>query len=165
MKIPLFDDAHRLACRRQHRVFGQYLALQSWVRGLDCIVVERRDLEHYLGLERLKGARIEWLKDDLLPWFPYQQDYQMGGRSNSIHSLFLARVPVATFLSEESLTTEDRITAMPAGSPKTGLLVPSNRFWPPPTEKEIIAQLAVQASGLAVPQDYPLLDRVMALGK
>ena len=37
---------------------------------------ERRDLEQCLGSEQLKEARFEWLKDDLLPWFPYQRDYQ-----------------------------------------------------------------------------------------
>ena len=83
----LFDDAHRVSCRRQHRVFGQYLALQAWIRGLECIVLERRDLENYLKLERLKEARVDWFKDDLLPWFPHQETYEMGGDNYSLHSL------------------------------------------------------------------------------
>ncbi len=98
VRISLFDDQHRLACRRQHRVLGQYLAMQAWVRGLDCIALEKRDLEHYLGLERLKGTRFEWFRDDVTPWFPHQETYEISGRENSLHSLFLARVPIAAHL-------------------------------------------------------------------
>ena len=79
MRKSLFADQHRLACRRQHRVLGQYLAMQAWVRGLDCIVLEKRDLDHYLSLERLKEPRVQWVRDDLTPWFPHQETYENSG--------------------------------------------------------------------------------------
>src|SRR2546425_367851 len=67
---PMVSDGHREFCRRQHRVIGHFLALQAWRRAVDCIVLERQHLESFLGLERFKRARQEWLMTDLLPWFP-----------------------------------------------------------------------------------------------
>ncbi len=39
------------------------------MRGLDCIVLVRGDLEAFLGLKRFKSTRVKWLKEDLKPWF------------------------------------------------------------------------------------------------
>lgn len=66
------SDAHRECCKRQHRILGNYLAVQAWVRGLDCVVLTRQDLETFLDLKRFKWSRLYWLQKDLRPWFPYQ---------------------------------------------------------------------------------------------
>ena len=59
-------DPHREFCRNQHRIIGHYLAVQAWLRGLDCIVLVRGDLQTFLALERFKGTRVDWLQEDLL---------------------------------------------------------------------------------------------------
>ena len=34
------NDPHRYACQRQHRIVAHYLAVQAWLRKLDCIVLD-----------------------------------------------------------------------------------------------------------------------------
>jgi hypothetical protein len=65
------EEPHRESCRRQHRILGHYLAVQAWIKGLDCGVLLRKDLEKFLDLERFKKTRIEWLCEDLMPWFKH----------------------------------------------------------------------------------------------
>src|SRR6266513_5147329 len=99
-------DFHRESCRRQHRVLGHYLAVQSWVRRLDCIVLERQDLKSFLELKRFKSRRVQWLQEDLTPWFPHQTPYYSARSKSSIHSLFLSRVPMEKHLPGGTMTTE-----------------------------------------------------------
>jgi len=60
------------------------------MRGLDCIVLVRWDLEAFLGLERFKNTRVKWLTEDLKPWFPSRTPYYRTQAPSSINSLFLA---------------------------------------------------------------------------
>lgn len=146
-------DAHRESCRRQHRVLGHYLAVQAWLRGLDCIALEREDLEAYLGLERFKSERIKWLIDDLLPWFPYKSDFYKSNAESSLHSLFLARVPVVGWLPMESMSTEDRIRAIDKKAPKTALLHVGKKGKKRVRETDVVRYLAILDSGLLNPED------------
>lgn len=148
-------DPHRDSSKRQHRVLGHYLALQAWVRGLDCIVLGRSDLEAFLGLERFKSSRVHWLCEDLKPWFPHQTAYYKSSAPSSIHSLFLARVDMTTHLPSGSMTTDLRISKIDAKAPKTQKFIPEGSPWKPPLEQDMVAQLAVISAGLAVPNDYP----------
>jgi hypothetical protein len=61
------DTFYRTACARRHHIIGHYLAVQAWIRGLDCIVLDRADLEFFLGLQRFKSVRVTWLREDLRP--------------------------------------------------------------------------------------------------
>jgi len=144
------NQAYRAACRRQHRVVANYLAVEAWSRVLDCIVLVREDLEKLLGLKRFKSVRVKWLRVDLAPWFPYQEPYFRSSALSSIDSLFLSRVPIAKHLPEGSMTTDERIARMVAGSP------PTKRFSKGrakvPDEADIVARLAVLAAGLDVPK-------------
>src|SRR6266446_9281834 len=108
------SDPHREFCRRQHRIIGHYLAVEAWRRGLDCIVLVRDDLEAFLGLERFKSKRNRWIMEDLKPWFRYQQPYYLTKVQNSIHSLFLSRVPIMKHLPSGPMTTEARIAGLAA---------------------------------------------------
>ena len=147
-------DFHREACRRQHRMLGQYLAMQAWIRGLECIVLQRRDLEHFLSLERFKNTRVQWLKEDLTPWFPHQEAHYKTAAPSSIHSLYLSRVPMGSHLPRGSMTVDARIQKMASSAPKTERFLKDIGLWRPPTEQDIVSQLAVISAGLAVPQDY-----------
>lgn len=156
----LIRDPHREYARKQHRIIGHYLAIQSWIRNLDCIVLTRSDLEGFLGLERLKSARVEWLKEDLSPWFKFQQPYFNSSSPTSINSLFLSRVAFDGYLPEGSMTTDERITGIASNGPATAKFIPEDSHWLPPTEPDMIGQLAIISSGLSVPQDFPAKRKV-----
>jgi hypothetical protein len=144
-------EPHREYCRRQHRVLGHYLSIEAWRRGLDCIALERADLEVLLGLKRFKDARIQWLRHDLQPWFPHQKSYKKTKAPSSLHSLFLARVPIQQYLSNTPMTTVERVKAMGAGAPKTGRFFGDAGVTKRPTEEEIVSRLALLTSGLLEP--------------
>ena len=137
---------HREYCRRQHRTLGQYLATEAWLRGIDCLVIERVDLLSFLGLKQFKSERISWLQKDLEPWFPYQV---RSPSHSSLGDLFLSRVPIADFLPGDSMTTDDRIARMPSDAPLTQKFSKGRRF---PSEEEIIAHLAKLSAGLVLPK-------------
>lgn len=151
-------NSHREACKRQHRVLGHFLAIQAWLRGLDCIVLEREHLEEFLGLERFKGTRVEWLQEDLKPWFAEQTTYFNSKSESSLHSLFLSRVSMTGWLSSDSMTTEKRISQLPERAPKTALFSSKvkgkhSSF----KEVDIVRYLAILDSGLLSPQDLSSL--------
>lgn len=152
------SDAHRKSCKRQHRVIGNFLSMQAWLLGVDCIVLIRSDLEKFLGLKRFRSTRIKWLLQDLRPWFRYQEDYYSTSSSpSSIHTLFLSRVPIKPYLTEESMTTSQRINRMPDEAPKTKLFskAPLGKMH---DESQIVSQLAQLASGLIEPS--PKIRRI-----
>lgn len=140
---------HRDSCKRLHRIVANYLAVQAWTGQLDCLVLDRQDLEHFLQLERFKSSRVEWLQEDMRPWFPHQAAFYRSGSPSSIHSLFLSRVPIEEHLSSETMTTPERIALMAHDAPPTALY----SSWRPkrPTEEEMIAELTFFSNGLRVP--------------
>ncbi|MDZ4689357.1 MAG: hypothetical protein SH850_30140 [Planctomycetaceae bacterium] len=130
-------------------MLGHYLAVQAWLRGLDCIAIEREDLEFYLGLKRFKSERIKWLLADITPWFPFNSAFYKSSAASSLHSLFLSRVAIDEWLSTDSLTTVRRIAQIPSNAPKTALLFPEGKNQV--TETDVVRYLAVLDSGLASP--------------
>jgi hypothetical protein len=155
-------DAYREGCRRQHRIIAHYLAVQAWLRKLDCIVLARDELEKFLGLQRFKAERVKWLRDDLKPWFPYQVPYYRTGAESSIHSLFLSRVPISKHLPTGSMATSQRIAGMAKEAPPTALF--SKGVKSIPDEKQIVGELAVLSAGLASPVDAEMSVLLQALG-
>lgn len=115
----------------------------------------RSDLVKFLDLERFKSIRVKWLTEDLKPWFPYQEAYYSTKDRASIHSLFLSRVSINSFLSDEDMTTEERIRRMPPGSPRTQgfSLSQTGREVPVPSEAEMVSRLIILATGLESPSD------------
>lgn len=145
------NEPHRESCRRQHRVIGNYLAMEAWTRGLDCIVLIRSDMESFLGLRRFKSTRVNWLKADLMPWFPYQEAYFKTGSPSSIHSLFLSRVPISRHLPSGTMTTDKRIAGIAKDAPKTKRFSTSSTKVP--GEAKILSDLVLLASGLDIPAE------------
>ncbi|HXP87220.1 MAG TPA: hypothetical protein VN841_20985 [Bryobacteraceae bacterium] len=145
-------DPHREFCRWQHRTIGHYLAVQAWVRGLNCLVLVRADLEAFLGLKRFKSARVKWLKEALKPWFPHQTAYFKSAAPSSIHSLFLARVSMDKHLPSGSMTTDNRILGMAAEAPRTERFTAKDDGSEVPSHAKIVSQLSVFVAGLDVPK-------------
>jgi hypothetical protein len=149
------EDFYREACRRKHRVLGHYLAIQAWLRKLDCIVLQRRELEHFLGLERFKSTRVTWLINDLKPWFPFHVSYYLSNSPSSIHTLFLSLIDMVTHLPKGTMTTDQRISRLAPDAPKTEkfLLKTSAK---PPSEEHIVSELALVTAGLREPAIFSL---------
>jgi len=143
------NQVHREACRRQHRVIANYLAVEAWSRGLDCIALDRNDLETLLGLKRFKSTRVTWMRQDFAAWFPHQQAYYRATALSSINALFLSRVPIEEHLPEGTMTTAERIAGMGVGAPPTAAFSKGRRRIP--DEATIVSRLAVLAAGLDVP--------------
>lgn len=64
------SDYREFAARR-HRIFSHYLETYCWRNHADCILLTRYELEDYLSLEKFKGERLEWLKEDIRDSFPF----------------------------------------------------------------------------------------------
>jgi hypothetical protein len=109
--------------------------------------LERHHLESFLGLERFKRARKQWLIEDLRPWFPHHEKIRRHGTASSLASLFLSRVSLDDF-PRGSMGTAERIEKM---------TVRACVFKPPRGSKAgdeatMVSQLALLASGLAAPR-------------
>lgn len=142
-------DPHREHCRRTHRILGQYLAIEAWLRGVDCLVIERYELLRYLGLEKLHGARHDWIQLDLKPWFPYP-DFSVD--NTKLEAMFLSRVPIENHMDSFAASTEDRVETLG----HSGIVVQIFSFGPKlSTEAQIVGYLAQLSAGLVDPDVRP----------
>lgn len=123
-------------------MLGHYLAIQAWVKGLDCLVIKRSQLANFLGLERFKGRRIEWLREDLIPWFEYFYDlYSLG----SFSGVYLSRKRFPRPLGSKSMNDKQRINALSEVS------IVAAELESMPKEEEVVSLPALWAVGLKIP--------------
>jgi hypothetical protein len=113
--------------------------------------VDRQDLEAYLGLERFKSERIKWLLEDLKPWFPHNSAYYKSNAESSLHSVFLARVKIGSWLPTATMTTAQRIAKISKDAPKTELLFVPATGKKRVLESDVVRFLAILDSGLTAP--------------
>jgi hypothetical protein len=132
-------------------VLGHFLAIQAWLRGLDCLVLEREDLEAFLGLSRFKKERVRWLQADVQPWFPHQYPIEQGNTGYSLHSLYLSRVPIEKWIPDGRLTTEERLAAFSKRAPKTARFSSGSGNSSRVDEEDVVRYLALLDSGLVRP--------------
>lgn len=83
------DTLHRELCRRQHRIIGLELLLQAWISQVDALILDRAELSRFLGISRFKSSRIEWIQEDLKPYFPHQSILNKSQSPDSLHSIVL----------------------------------------------------------------------------
>jgi hypothetical protein len=149
-------DAYREYCRAQHRAIGHYLASRAWLLGVDCVVLDRRDLEALLDLRRFKQERLAWLERDLLPWFPHQKLlYYSNKPGRPFASMYLSRVSfdgLPDDLMSRTMSPQVRVARMneQACGLKTALL--AERHAKRVTLVDIAAELAVSMAGLVAPK-------------
>jgi hypothetical protein len=98
----------------KHRLLAIFCSLQAWQRQLDGIWIDRVPLLSYLGLERLKPDRVEWIARDFEPWFQYHDHYTSNENGEWVSELSFARVPIT--YSEQPPIRIERLQL-----PKTGL--------------------------------------------
>ena len=61
----------REGARRQHRGLAMFCVLYCWHHNKKAVFVRKELLLHYLGLERMKGTRYEWITEDIAAYFPH----------------------------------------------------------------------------------------------
>lgn len=61
----------REGARRQHRGLAMFCALYCWHHNKTAVFLRKEVLLQYLGLERMKGTRYEWIIEDVVAYFPY----------------------------------------------------------------------------------------------
>lgn len=111
----------REGARRQHRAVALFAVVQCWIRGLDGLAFERRHLERLLGLERFKGARVGWLREDFRDFFPHDRVYWITGKNRSLGSVITSRVSLDEAVPNGNMTTRARIAKVPEGGPKLAM--------------------------------------------
>ena len=148
---------HREQCKRQHRLFGLFLAIQTWREGIDGIEVDRRFLESFFGLSRFKGVRITWLLQDIKPWFSFSVQRHYSPGPVAIASLVLSRVPISwdkirVENIRDILARQDLGRRVPKGQgSSTEYQGPTRRRLMYPDEKWVTEYLLQLAAGLREP--------------
>jgi len=66
----------REGAKRQHLSLAMFCVLYAWEHNKQAILISEEMLKSYLGLQRLKAARITWLLEDVKNYFEcsYQTD-------------------------------------------------------------------------------------------
>src|SRR6266513_1768191 len=105
MKTKPYDEHYR----RRHRIVGHYLAITAWIRGLDCIVLDRNDLQSLLSISNTGEDRVKQFVEDIKPWFQFNKPYYRPGSKTFVKSLFLSRAKLDSYLPKGRMGVDQRI--------------------------------------------------------
>jgi hypothetical protein len=145
-------EPHRDFCRRQHRMLALHLSLEAWRTGVDCLLLERLHLEEFLNLQRFKSTRIQWLLEDVRPWFAHPYPIHTEGALDSLQRLYLSRIPLERrfLIQDADVEAEDFLPWLREQGLRIGLL---RALQPdgPLTEEFLVTRFALLASGLVEP--------------
>jgi hypothetical protein len=100
-------EPYREALRRAHRLLGVYASLWCWTHRVDAIALPREQLLPFLGLERMRNDRIDWLKSDVKDFFPHAWA-TVFSRSGNYATLYLSRYQFPAKGKEGYMDDEDR---------------------------------------------------------
>lgn len=151
----------REGARRQHRTTALFAVIQCWLRNLDGLVLLRQHLERLLGLERFKETRVDWLREDLSEFFPYQEVYWITGKQKSFGSLYISRTELAPYLPSGSMTDPKRIDGIPENGPRLAMF----KIWSRPDQEKVLSafEAAVPFFADSANYDERLLSSYLAL--
>ena len=99
----------REGARRQHRAVALLAVIQCWLRNVDGIVFSREHLERLIGLERFKGTRLEWLKEDFSEFFQYHLAVPTSRTPGSFASFYVSRRSFESKLPGGTMSDEQRV--------------------------------------------------------
>jgi len=135
------EEVYRETQLRLHRVLGAYLAMKSWKNGIDCVILERDTLLSFLEIERMRNARIDWLKEDLKYLFKYPHMTNTTS-TKTYATLYLSRVKIPSNSGVwKSMTSEERIIKMQEIGIKAQVLEL-------PSEKKLLTKMALISNGI-----------------
>lgn len=146
----------REGARRQHRMLAVFAVLQCWLRCLDGVVLKKTHLQRILGLKRFKRTRVNWLREDLREFFPYQTVFWVSGKMdaegelNSFACLWVCRRTLEGIIPQGEMSTEKRLAALPSSGPQLKLLT----LWPESLSKETQRAFTESAPFLADTANY-----------
>lgn len=64
-------EAAREDARRQHRSLAMYCSLFCWYHNKQAVYVSKDLFLQFIGLERLKDIRFQWVQEDVNPYFQF----------------------------------------------------------------------------------------------
>ncbi|HYE35961.1 hypothetical protein [Methylocaldum sp.] len=151
----------REGARRQHRTAALFAVIQCWLLSLDGLAFSRQHLQRLIGLERFKGTRVDWLREDLSEFFPYQEVYWFTGKQNSLGSLFVSRRELKPYLPVGSMSDKERIKNIRPNGPRIAMF----KMWARPDEEKVLKtfKAAVPFFADAANYDERLLSAYLAL--
>ena len=141
----------RTLAKRQHRLLAMHLALCCWLRQKDAVILERSTFTEYLGLERVKLSRVYQFEHDVKTWFPFSISFYLTKKEDSFSSIILSRIEIPQVVKSGSKSMDERVEV---ASGVGFLLARSKELshrYPTILEKDVVAELAVWASGLDDP--------------
>jgi hypothetical protein len=141
MKTKPYDEHYR----RRHRIVGHYLGITAWIRGLDCVVLDRSDVQTSLKTSDVRKDRVNQFVADIEAWFKFHNEYYKPN-SRTLKSLFLSRVNLDS-LPKGLMGVDQRIaTAITAnGALKIERFSSIRGSNPAPSETEMVSSLALMA--------------------
>jgi len=149
MKTKPYDEHYR----RQHRIVGHYLAVTAWIRGLDCIVLDRSDVQTLLRISDTREGRVTQFVADIKPWFQFNKAYYKPQSKTFLKSLFLSRASLDSYLPKGRMGVDQRIAkAITAnGALKIERFSNIRGSNSAPSETEMVSYLALLAAGIKSP--------------
>jgi len=140
--------------KRHHRILGLYLAVLAWTNNLDALVLDRVSFTRFLGLERVKRARLQQFKEDIEEWFPFTCHYFSDG--DTLHSLYISRVPMDGAIPKGTMRDPERVKGARESLFAIAELKSLRKDIEMIKEDEVISFVALLAAGLAAPSrgDY-----------
>lgn len=136
------EKRYREACPRHHRTLARYFAVFAWKHSAGCVVVGRAAPERLLNLKQFRAKRLDWLQEDVAPWFPRAAPRM---DKEKLEAFLLSRltVPRGTLLSWPNLSTQA------AGLGHTGLrAVEFHGRASIPDESAVVGSMSLIATGL-----------------
>jgi hypothetical protein len=157
MKTKPYDEHYR----RLHRIVGHYLALTAWTRDLDCIVLDRDDVQSLLNISNTGEDRVRQFVADVQPWFKFSKPYYKPGSKTYLRSLFLSRVSLDSYLPKGRMGVDQRIARATTanGTLKIERFVSIRNSDPIPSEEDMVSYLALLAAGVKTPTQKTKTDK------
>ncbi|MBI5387069.1 MAG: hypothetical protein HZA90_20555 [Verrucomicrobia bacterium] len=142
--------------KRQHRVFGAFLALHCWHNGYDALLIDRETLSRFFELKKFTEEHLSWLRKDIEPFFRHSHSLYFKIPPSKFGSVVLSRVPIPTGFVEQTLTDEKRTAQWRKQNFRVAVLSELKTTKTLFTECDAASFLALVASGLAVPERIAL---------
>ncbi|TAA43597.1 hypothetical protein [Corallincola spongiicola] len=140
------EEVYRESQARLHKVLGSYLLVKAWDLKVDCVAIPRSTLLKFLNLQRMKNKRIDWLKEDLKTFFPYQWTTVTTG-TDTYATLYVSRFRFPAGGKSGSMTDSKRVKHFT----ELGL---KSKVIKVPDETEIYTKMALLSNGLSDPSEF-----------
>jgi hypothetical protein len=123
--------------------------MRAWTARADCVVLDRKVLEPLLELDRIGKVRVDWIKKDVKPWFPFVGSLNYD-RTDMVGVLFLSRKPIGEWMT--GTMTNAEMVALLRDNGVNAILFDGPDACPV-SEEELVAASTCWATGLRAPAE------------